>query len=478
MKTIGNVQSQANAEVFAVASGALPNGKPVIVNSNGTVSVVSEATTSASLGSVANAPSGTAESATPRMIKVADDKLVFAYTDGDNDGHGVVAVASISGTTLSFGSEVTYYSGAGVSHVSITAVGNNKVVIVWTNAGSPFYSFGIVGTVSGTSISFGSAGSIQTNRARGLSVVTLEDDKVLAAYQDTDAGSYGASRVGTVSGTSISFGSEVIFKSVNVSELNAVAVSSTKVVIAYVDTGNSDHGTSIVGTVSGTSISYGSEVVFNAAGTGTYGIGLGYDSTLDRVLIAYGAAAGGVSIVGTVSGTSISYGSPVTFDSSATTKLSCANVSAGKIAITYADDGLNTAIGTVIVGTISGTSVSFNTGEVVYNAEGAYWGADAGNAKLLIGIRASNQAKGVVFQTAFSSTNLTSENFIGFTNAAYATGQTATIQAGGAVNSGQSSLTIGQQYFVQEDGTLGLTVDSTSVIAGTAVSATDLIVKG
>jgi len=40
MKTIGNVQSQANAEVFAVASGALPDGKPVIVNSNGTVSVV------------------------------------------------------------------------------------------------------------------------------------------------------------------------------------------------------------------------------------------------------------------------------------------------------------------------------------------------------------------------------------------------------------------------------------------------------
>ena len=74
--------------------------------------------------------------------------------------------------------------------------------------------------------------------------------------------------------------------------------------------------------------------------------------------------------------------------------------------------------------------------------------------------------------------NLTTENFLGFTNAAYATGQTATIQAGGAVNSGQSSLTIGQQYFVQTDGTIGTTAASPSVIAGTAVSATDLIVKG
>ena len=47
----------------------------------------------------------------------------------------------------------------------------------------------------------------------------------------------------------------------------------------------------------------------------------------------------------------------------------------------------------------------------------------------------------------------------------------------GTVNADQSSLTAGQQYFVQEDGTLGLTADSTSVVAGTAISATELIVK-
>ena len=74
--------------------------------------------------------------------------------------------------------------------------------------------------------------------------------------------------------------------------------------------------------------------------------------------------------------------------------------------------------------------------------------------------------------------NLTSENFIGFSDAAYADTQTATIQAGGAINTGQSSLTIGQQYFVQTDGTIGTTAATPSVIAGTAVSATDLIVKG
>jgi len=39
------------------------------------------------------------------------------------------------------------------------------------------------------------------------------------------------------------------------------------------------------------------------------------------------------------------------------------------------------------------------------------------------------------------------------------------------------AITAGQQYFVQEDGTLGLTADSTSGIAGTAISAAELMVK-
>ena len=39
-------------------------------------------------------------------------------------------------------------------------------------------------------------------------------------------------------------------------------------------------------------------------------------------------------------------------------------------------------------------------------------------------------------------------------------------------------LTIGQQYFVQTDGSLGTSADSPSVIAGTAIGASELIVKG
>ena len=76
------------------------------------------------------------------------------------------------------------------------------------------------------------------------------------------------------------------------------------------------------------------------------------------------------------------------------------------------------------------------------------------------------------------SGNLTAENFIGIASNGYATGQAATINVKGFIDDNQSSLTAGQSYYVQTNGDLGLTAADPSVFAGTAVSATKLIVKG
>ena len=78
-----------------------------------------------------------------------------------------------------------------------------------------------------------------------------------------------------------------------------------------------------------------------------------------------------------------------------------------------------------------------------------------------------------------ASATLTTENFIGIANGVYADGQKATIKTAGSIARNISStLTIGQQYFVQQNGSLGTSADSPSVIAGTALGTSDLIVKG
>ena len=74
---------------------------------------------------------------------------------------------------------------------------------------------------------------------------------------------------------------------------------------------------------------------------------------------------------------------------------------------------------------------------------------------------------------------MTSENYIGIASGGtYADTAEATIDIVGTVNKDQSGLTAGQTYYVQTDGTLGTSADSPSVVAGTAISATEIIVKG
>ena len=75
-------------------------------------------------------------------------------------------------------------------------------------------------------------------------------------------------------------------------------------------------------------------------------------------------------------------------------------------------------------------------------------------------------------------TNLTTENFIGFASAGISSGATGTINILGN-SSTQSSLTPGQKYYVQANGTISTTEDIVaSVVAGVALSSTKLLIKG
>ena len=74
--------------------------------------------------------------------------------------------------------------------------------------------------------------------------------------------------------------------------------------------------------------------------------------------------------------------------------------------------------------------------------------------------------------------NLTSTNFIGFSDAAYTDGQTAKIQIEGSVDDAQTGLTTAKVHYVQTDGTLSTTAGTPSVSAGIAITDTKIIVKG
>ena len=488
--TLSYIPSDTNDEgVFkATASGSLPSGKPVIVNVDGTVSAVAETAVSQAVGTPVVWQSARKDFCSATFDSNSN-KVVIAYKDRANSDYGTAIVGTVdpSDNSISYGTPVVFESANSTYFSSTFDSASNKVVIAYIDNGNSNYGTAIVGTVSNTSISFGSA-VVFESADTFIPSATFDNNsnKVVIAYSDVGNQDRGTAIVGTVSNTSISFGSAVVFDSTGATG----AISSTfdsasnKVVIAYSDAGSSDKGTAIVGTVSSTSISFGSAVVFEAGAT-TY-ISSTFDSLNNKVVIAYkdgGNSNKGTAIVGTVSSTSISFGSAVVFEEGATTYISSAfDSTANKVVIAYRDGG-NSNYGTLSVGTVSGTSISFSSAVVFEDSasEDCSSTFDSLNNKVVIAYKDggnSSYGTAVVFQNAFTAINLTTENYIGVsTGGTYASGSNATVKIIGNTSNEQSSLTAGQSYFVQTDGTIGTTADDPSVFAGTAISATKLLVK-
>ena len=431
MRLIGNVEK--DAQVRAVASGALPSGDTVIVNADGTVSVVAE-------------------------------------------------------TSASIGSEAVYETDEVGFNTAVFDSSNNKVIVVYRtyNGGSPLMEY-VVGTVSGSSISFGSVGTAMNSDNQQLdSVFDSENNRIVVVFRNGNDSSHGYAIVGSLSGTTVSWGSATEFNNNNSAEL-AITFDSTanKVVISYRNYGNSSYGTAVVGTVSGTSISFGSSTVFSTQTSGgTSEIATAFDSTSNKVVIGWqdGTTSNrGAAVVGTVSGTSISFGSKVFFADSATASVKAVfDTSANKVVFSYKDNS-NSFYGTVVSGSVSGTSISFGA-ETVFNTGttdyiGMCFDSNA-NKSVMFYTDTSNGGDGTAITFTSSSTNLTAENFLGFAAHTYADTQSALVNSTCTVDRNQTSLTAGQTYYVQTDGSLGTTAADPSVVAGTAVSATKLIVKG
>jgi hypothetical protein len=480
MKTIGDSLPR---RFKAKASGSITAGKPVIVEADGDVTLISASGGGQDLGTPTVFES-TGASYFGSTFDSSQNKIVIVYRDDGNSYYGTAVVGTVSGSTISFGTPVVYNSASSSYNRATFDSNANKVVVAFRDAGNSDRGAAIVGTVSGTSISFGSEEVFEDGDTSPIAITfDSSNNKVVIAYGDEDNSNYGKAIVGTVSGTSISFGSETTFNSGGISSVGITFDSdSNKVVIAYRDVGDSNQGNAIVGTVSGTSISFGSEATF-ASGTTIRELAIVFDSSNNKSIVAYldYNVSDIMAAVGTVSGTSISFGTPVSVDPHAGDTVGAAFDSANnKVIISFSDSTASN--GQLRAGAVSGTSIAFE-GAVVYESGdvafiSSTFDSNSNATVIAYGDQVSNPNPGTAVAFRYAISNLTSENYIGIAEYAAADTETATVLIKGGVSTTQSSLTPGQTYFVQADGTIGTSAGSPSVTAGTAVTSTKLIVKG
>ena len=480
MRFIGN--APVDGEVRAVASGALATGDTVVVNSDGTVSVVEGENASQNVGAAQVFYSGTSTYISS-VYDTAADRIVVVNSSGS-------AFVGEVGTN-----SVTYQSGVafnGGSSASFTATAfdsaNNKILIVYSDGGNSSYGTAVVGTVSGNSISFGAkvVFNSATTRQIGCAYDT-NAGKFLIGYRDYGNSNYGTAVVATISGTSVSFGSATVFESSTTDSTSAVYdITNQKTVLTYAG-GSSQYGYARVATISGTSVSFGTRAETSGGGfyTGFYSSSA-YDPDTSKVVNVYANlnnSTSGESVVGTVSGTDISFGSSSTFDAGGTEKPVLAYHSVAQKMAVFWGDTQESRKGEIALGTV-GATVDWDNAVTIQSSgrqDQASLVYDPIAKKLVclyMNSNNSNYGTSVVFTAAYSSTNLTSENFVGFANSGYADGQSAAINSTCSVDKNQSGLTAGETYYVQTDGTLGTTPADPSVAAGTAISSNSIIVKG
>jgi hypothetical protein len=456
-----------------VASGTLSSGQTVALKADGTVEAVAETTIPTTTGATTEFfdYTGTSVNSMQYAYDTANDRFLLVYNSGSQ---ALYRVGTVSGTGISFQGQDPYIGANAYQLPTVYDSTNAKFVTCYTDFSNSSYGTAVVTYISNVGTGAVSGGTpVVFNSNSTASIAPVYDSansKVVISYRDS-GNTYGEARVGTVSGTSISFGSTATFESSSVRSISsAYDVNAGKVVVSYE---NSLLGKSIVGTVSGTSISFGSATQFFST-VENYGTLTVYDPSTSKVAVGFcddSASNQLKAIVGTVSGTSISFGSVTTVNANHILPAGSAfDSNRNKVIFTYRDTG-NSYYGTLNAGTISGTSITFDSNHVFAsvnaNNQGVAFDPDTNQVAI-----AYENGDGDSNLTSIGAVVTNSADFIGITAGAISDTATGAVNVYGGINEAQTGLTIGSDYYVQDDGSLSTTASSVKV--GQAISATTI----
>lgn len=289
---------------------------------------------------------------------------VITYYDSGNNGYGTSRTATVSGSTISFGTEATF--NANISYINQVAVlDSTHFAVAFNDYNAAQYGAAVVGVVSGGStITYGTKVTFNTSATTEISASGLDSTHFVVSYQEASSWN-GRSIIGVVSNDDeIAFGSYASFNTGGTSSTSTVALTSTSFLVSYRD-GSNTYGRATIGVVSsGSTITLGLEYTFNAANT-AYTAATVLDST--HAIIAYEDSGGsyyGRATIATISNDDeIAFGTEDEFNAATTTWVSITALTSSKVIIAYRDEG-NTNFGTAIIGATASATGKSLTGMV------------------------------------------------------------------------------------------------------------------
>ena len=472
LTTDGTDESWADvggATVDIVASGALPNGNVVQINSDGTVSTPTLSTVSSPTATQYNGSvTGTYSAA---CFDPVNQQVYVVWWDSTT--YWNCSVAALSGNVLTFVTTTMAFSNAQAAGCVARYIPSaNQVLFAWKYS---TYTVRII-AIKADSAGVATSGTHVTHDAQYDSVKDMGYDPVTGKailyfvnYYPLNCHAFLLS----VSGTTITKGNLVSVTSTSdpnhlVSTYDSVA--QKHIVVESVN-GSGNVVASVV-TVSGSSISVAGATTLTSA----FGRSIPmYHSGVDRTVVTYVSDSTDYvsGIVLSLSGTTLTASSATQFNTLTTGSTNCAPIfydsPTGKSYV-----AINTLMYEL---TVTTSGVSLTTGTSLFN-RGSFDGPNPQFGTFYdvsSGMYFSVYINGPKSYAAFlTETDLRPTDIIGVVTSAYTNGQTATISvvSSAATISGVASSV---KYYAQKDGTVGTT--DTGAYIGLGIGSNTLLVK-
>ena len=448
-------------------------------------------------------------------------------------------VTEVSGSSVLNGTVSNFLSASGAFSAVAYDTTNNQGLVVYRDNNAAIKGR-IITVDSSNDITYGTETTIYTAANTGDTTAVYDSTHQRYVVMFKDNSSYGQARTLSPSGTggsaTFTVGNATYFPISASNDILSTFLDSCfdpdtgQVIVAFGDTTNSNHFYMSVGEVrtSPEDIPWGTAVAVDTAGACS-SFSVTYDTTANRVLALWRLdSTSGKAVVGTVtSGTIGSFGSVVNYTSDPYRPGAAYNVDNNSIGILFRNDAVSSylyAIGAKVDGSdnsvVFGTAVAVTSEYSETSSQGVTYSTAidkfTGTYYLAAGWQYQNfnvssaatpvltldtavtfpstsdgnyanyydpDEDAVVFTwrrgggpwgaqaITPASTNLTASAFLGISDAAISSAASGNITIkGGIAATGLSSLTPASDYYVQNDGTI--TTVSSSVKAGKALSAT------
>jgi hypothetical protein len=455
-----------------VASGTLSSGQAVALKTDGTVEAVAETTNALSFSDNATFESATSYG---QSVAYGGGKFVVMYNDNGNNNYWTVVAGELNSSgDITFGTPLVVLSTSGKIGSGDIAYheGSGKFVCVHSQASGGTYGEAL--TVSGTSISKGALADIVVQDATGqYSVAAVYDAHIDRVISVVNVNGTAYTGVISVSGTSLSRVQNTSSLSINAYVTAAYDSDTEQVLFAYRTSTTNIAFNVLTCTTSG--VTFGSTTNMSSGSAGY--LSVTYDSSQSKGLLAFldFTNSDTRAVVLTVSGTTITTGTQATLTTDNIEFLSSVYISDKNLTVVGGRNDTDFGYLSAMSVTISGTTpASLGLDRVTTNGVRNHWLAyDSVNEYVIAAVRDdANSDYGVAFTYTPKNISTTSADFIGITSSAIADTATGAVNIYGGINEAQTGLTIGSDYYVQDDGSLSTTESDVKV--GKAISSTTI----